>query len=179
MHNERIANFIDQADGLFLGFDYSWKKQWSDAILGTFGLSYLWSRNVAENEPLINQPPISTNFELQWDQGRFWKFDSSRFKIRPSYTFRQFQAPRTLTPQDLIDRVEIITPDSEIFDFLDAPDGYFLLDLAWNLKMRNLGVGIAVNNVLNTRYRNYLNEFRLFADEPGRNILINLNYSFK
>jgi len=171
--------FIDQADGLFLGFDYSWKKQWSDTVLGTLGLSYLWSRNIGENEPLINQPPISTNFELQWEQGRFWKFNSSRFKIRPSYTFRQFQAPRVLTPQELIDRVEVITPDSEIFDFLPAPNGYFLLDLSWNLKMKNLGIGITANNLLNTRYRNYLNEFRLFADEPGRNILISLNYSFK
>ena len=171
--------FTDQADGLFLGFDYSWKKQWSDSVFGTFGFSYLWSRNISENEPLINQPPISTNFELQWDQGRFWKFDSSRFKIRPSYTFRQFQAPRTVTPQQLIDRVEVITQDSEIFDFLPAPDGYFLLDLSWNLKMKNLGITIAANNLLNTRYRNLLNELRLFADEPGRNILISLNYSLK
>ncbi|MEO0571127.1 MAG: TonB-dependent receptor [Bacteroidota bacterium] len=171
--------FIDQADGLFLGFDYSWKRRWSKTVLGTFGLSYLWSRNIAENEPLINQPPISTNFELQWDQGKFWKFESSRFKIRPSYTFRQFQAPRAVTPQELIDGVEVITPQSEIFDFLPAPDGYFLLDVSWNLQLKNFSASIAANNLLNTRYRNYLNEFRLFADEPGRNILVSLNYSFK
>ena len=173
------AFFFDQADALFIGADYTWESQWSQKLSGTFGLSYLWSRNVGENEPLINQPPITTNFEFQWNQGDFWFLESSRVTLRPSYTFEQFQAPRTVSPQSLADSSVVITSDSEIFDFLDAPEGYFLLDLSWNFKWKNLNAGISVNNLLNTRYRNYLNELRFYADEPGRNILFTLNYSFK
>ena len=173
------AFFIDQADALFLGLDYTWKKEWTERISTTFGLSYLWSRNIGENEPLINQPPISTNLQFQWDQGKFWVFDSSKWTIRPSYTFEQFQAPRTVSLESLVDGSATITTDSEIFDFIDAPDGYFLLDVSWNFKWKNLSGGIAAQNLLNTNYRNYLNELRYFADEPGINILFNLNYSFK
>ncbi|NAS31901.1 TonB-dependent receptor [Flavobacteriaceae bacterium R38] len=175
----QFAFFVDQADALFLGFDYTWKKELTKKISATYGFSYLWSRNVGENEPLINQPPISTNLEVQWDQGKLWFFESSKWSIRPSYTFRQFQAPRTVRPESLVDGSEIITENSEIFDFIDAPDGYFLLDASWNFKWKNLSGGITAQNLLNTSYRNYLNEFRYFSDEPGINLLFSLNYNFK
>jgi len=174
----QFAFFFDQADALFLGLDYSWKKELTKQLSGTFGLSYLWSRNIGENEPLIDQSPISTSLELQWDQGKLWIFESSRWKIRPNYTFRQFQAPRTVSPENLADGSVIITPDSEIFDFLNAPEGYFLLDLSWEFKWKKVNGSITAQNLLNTNYRNYLNEFRYFADEPGRNILFALNYTF-
>jgi len=173
------AFIVDQADALFLGLDYTWKKEFTKQVSGTFGLSYLWSRNIGENEPLIDQPPISANLQLQWNQGKTWVFESSKWSIRPNYTFQQFQAPRTVSPESLVDGSEVVTTSSEIFDFLDAPEGYFLLDLSWNFKWKNLNGSITAKNVLNTSYRDYLNEFRYFADEPGRNILFTLNYSFK
>ena len=169
---------IDQADALFLGLDYTWKKEITNQLSGTFGLSYLWSRNIKEDEPLINQPPISTNLQLQWEQGKLWLFESSKWSIKPSYTFRQFQAPRTISLQSLVDGSVEVTPDSEIFDFLDAPDGYFLVDIAWNFKWKRINGSITAQNLLNTSYRNYLNELRYFADEPGINVLLNLNYKF-
>jgi len=174
----QFAFFIDQADALFLGLDYTWKKELTQQLTGTFGLSYLWSQNVGENEPLINQAPITTNLELQWDQGKLWVFESSKWALRPSYTFEQFQAPRTVSPESLVDGSVVVTPDSEIFDFQDAPNGYFLLDLSWNFKWKSLGGSITAQNLLNADYRNYLNEFRYFADEPGRNVIFTLNYNF-
>ena len=174
-----LALIVDQADGLFIGADYTWKNQWSKKISSTYGLSYLWSKNIGKNGPLINQPPISTNFKLEWDQGDLWFLDASKLSLKSSYTFEQFQAPRTISPESLADGSVVVTSSSEIFDFLDAPNGYFLLDLAYNFKWKNLNGSISANNLLNTRYRNYLNDVRYFADEPGRNILVTLNYSFK
>jgi len=173
------AFFFDQVDALFFGSDYTWKKEWTESLIGTFGLSFLWSTNIGDNDPLINQPPISTNFELLWKQGKVWIFDSSDWMIRPSYTFRQFQAPRTITPESLVNGEVELNTASEIFDFADATDGFFLLDLSWNFKLKNLNGGITVQNLLNTRYRDYLNEMRYFADEPGRNLIFSLNYQFK
>ncbi|WP_435579264.1 TonB-dependent receptor [Gilvibacter sp.] len=172
------AFIIDQAEALFIGLDYTWKHDFSERLSSTYGLSYLWSRNIGDDQPLIEQPPISTNLELQWEQGGFWIFDESNWGVRPSYTFEQFQAPRTVTPESLVDGTVEITSDSEIFDFIDAPQGYFLLDLLWSFQVKNLGGSITAQNVLNNSYRNYLNEFRYFADEPGINILFSLNYSF-
>ena len=38
---------------------------------------------------------------------------------------------------------------------------------------------IAVNNLTNVAYRDYLDRFRYFADEPGRNIIFRLRVPFK
>ena len=172
------AFIFDQTDALFLGADYSLQKEFEKNITGIFGFSYLWSRNISENIPLINQPPISTSLEIKWDQGKVWKFETSKWIIRYSYTFLQYQAPRTILPQSLIDGTKKITTDSEIFDFIDAPRDYFLLDISWNFKWKNFSGSIGVQNLLNNSYRDYLNEMRYFADEPGRNIFFTLNYSF-
>ena len=168
-----------QADAFFTGFDYSWERDWSKNFLGNFEMSYLWSKNINKNEPLINQPPILASYKLIWKYQKLWKLESSMFSIKPAYTFRQFQSPRTVSPEELISGAEPITTDSKIFDFRDAPNGYFLLDISWGVKWKNIRGSISCNNVFNTRYRNYLNEMRYFADEPGRNILFTLNYTFK
>jgi len=173
------AFIFDQVDALFFGVDYSWKKKWTDKISSVFDASYLWSRNVGDNAPLINQPPISMNVKLKWNQGKIGVFDASRWAIRPSYTFLQFQAPRTITPESLVDKSVELTTDSEIFDFAAATDGYFLLDLSWTFKRKNLSGGITVQNLLNTGYRDYLNQMRYFADESGRNLLFTLKYTLK
>ncbi len=174
-----LAFIFDQADALFLGADYNWRTRWTTSISTDLGLSYLWTRNIGDDEPLINQPPISTSLSIQWDQGTFLGLSSSIVKLRSSYTFEQFQAPRTIPIQAIVDGSETVTLDSEIFDVLDPPEGYFLLDLSWSFGFKNLSGSIAVQNVLNTSYRSYLNDLRYFADEPGRNLILSLNYQFK
>lgn len=168
----------DQADALFIGTDLSWQKEWSNSVNGTLGMSYLWPLNIEKNESLINQPPITINYQLDWEMPTFYKSISSQLSLKPSYTFRQFQAPRTIRPEALIDGSVIITPASEIFDFKDAPKGYFLFDIAWQLKSKRFDIGLSIQNVFNTRYRNYLNEMRYFADEPGINFLFSIKYLF-
>ncbi|AZQ63299.1 TonB-dependent receptor [Flammeovirga pectinis] len=174
-----MPGFIfDQADALFIGGDFTWQKQWSPTTNGTFGISYLWSKNVEKNEPLINQPPITTHYTLRWNLKPFWILESSNLSVKPSYTFQQFQAPRTIPPEDIIDGNVEITPESEIFDYKDAPEGYFLFDISYGFKIKQFTASIAVQNVFNTRYRNYLNSMRYFADETGRNFLFSLKYNF-
>jgi iron complex outermembrane receptor protein len=128
---------------------------------------------------LIDQVPVKVNYKLIWNQGKFWKFKSSKFTLKPSYTFQQFQKPRTILPEDLIDGSVVITADSEIFDFKDPPQDYFLFDASWSFAWKSLNASITVKNLFNNRFRDYLNEMRYFADEPGRNILFNVIYKFK
>ena len=172
------AFIVDQANVLFLGSDLTWQKKWSSQLHGIFGLSYLWSKNTEKDEVLINQPPISTNYKLVWEKKKLLGSTDSRLSIKPSYTFTQTQAPRTVPAENFIDGSATITPQSEIFDFMEAPSGVFLLDVSWQLKWKSLKVNLAVHNLLNTSYRNYLNEMRYFADELGRNYLVTINYMF-
>jgi iron complex outermembrane receptor protein len=39
-------------------------------------------------------------------------------------------------------------------------------------------VGLQVNNLLNTEYKEYMNRFRYFTADMGRNILLKINYQF-
>ncbi len=168
---------FDQADAFFVGADFTWQKQWTKNISAVFGASYLWSKNVKKNESLINQPPITANYKLMYNLPKLWKLESSQLRLRPSYTFRQFQSPRTASPTELIDGSVQLTPESEIFDFKHAPNGYFLIDIGWKFKLKNFTASIDVKNMLNTRYRDYLNEMRYFADDMGVNFLLSINYT--
>lgn len=68
------------------------------------------------------------------------------------------------------------------FDFAAAPEGYSV----WNMGIQtpiktgksNLNVGLHVNNLFNTSYKDYMNRFRYFTHEMGRNILVKFNYEF-
>jgi iron complex outermembrane receptor protein len=61
-------------------------------------------------------------------------------------------------------------------DYVAPPEGYTLLNLSAGMDIRTknttIALGIGINNLLNTRYRDYMNRFRYFSDEMGRNISI-------
>ncbi|MEM6526534.1 MAG: TonB-dependent receptor [Bacteroidota bacterium] len=172
------AYIFDQSDALFTGADLTYSNTIADRLKGTFGASYIWSRNLERGEPLINQPPITVNAELSWETPSFLGLNFSKLTLLTSYTFRQFQAPRTISAEQLINREVEINANSEIFDFKDVPDGYFLGNLRWEWSYGKLGGQFEVRNILNTSYRDYLNQMRLFADDLGRNFLFTFNYKF-
>ncbi len=73
------------------------------------------------------------------------------------------------------------TPDS-IQDYAAAPDSYALVDasIAYSkqFKKNQFEVGVTVDNVFNTDYRNYLDRYRYFAASPGINFGLRLHYKF-
>ena len=70
-------------------------------------------------------------------------------------------------------------------DFIPPPKSYTLIGLeaaaTFMLKNQPFIVGLSVTNLLNTKYRDYLNRFRYYADEMGRNISVKIKIplSFK
>lgn len=67
-------------------------------------------------------------------------------------------------------------------DYVAPPADYFLingtLNYEWPLKKNTLQLGLVIDNALNKTYRDYMNRFRYFTDEMGRNFSIKLNYKF-
>ncbi|MFM8450933.1 MAG: TonB-dependent receptor, partial [Haliscomenobacter sp.] len=63
-------------------------------------------------------------------------------------------------------------------DYTPPPDGYLRLDAeaayTTHIRKQHLEIGLSVLNLLNTRYRDYLNRLRYFAEEPGRNLVIRI-----
>jgi iron complex outermembrane receptor protein len=63
-------------------------------------------------------------------------------------------------------------------DYSEPPAGYFLVNLNAGMNMGKVEIGLRVTNALNTAYRDYLNRFRYYADDQGRNISLKVGYKF-
>ena len=61
-------------------------------------------------------------------------------------------------------------------DFLAPPSAYTLWRIDGGVKIKKLALGFTINNTLNTSYREYLNRFRYFTDDMGRNISVRVKY---
>ena len=67
-------------------------------------------------------------------------------------------------------------------DYAPPPPGHTRFKLEGGAQFRLSGqpleVSLAVFNLFNTSYRQYLNRFRYFADETGRNVSVHLRVPF-
>lgn len=67
-------------------------------------------------------------------------------------------------------------------DFVAPPSEYTLLNASFFTKLSAktpITFHFGVRNILNTSFRSYLNRFRYFADEAGRNFTIGIKYNFE
>ncbi|MAY22139.1 MAG: TonB-dependent receptor [Flavobacteriaceae bacterium] len=136
----------------------------------TFSLVKGYERN--NNNPLINMPPVSFTNEFTY-QKTHWNFS-----LRQAYFFEQNEFPNT--------NFEVFIPEtqtSEIIDVSTPPGAYQLWSLSANYQFNvfnksKLSVGLQVQNLFDTAYRNYLNRLRYYADDLGRNIIINTKINF-
>ncbi|WP_149272983.1 TonB-dependent receptor [Pareuzebyella sediminis] len=127
------------------------------------------------DEPLINMPPVSTKNELVYENR---KLNNLRLAVQSEYVFRQNEFPDTNFEVFIAE-----TQTTEIVDVSTPPDAYHLLGLNSNIDVglgahSKLTFGVTVSNLLNTKYRNYLNRLRYYADDLGRNFLITIKMNY-
>jgi len=102
------------------------------------------------------------------------------------YIAKQNRAPRVVTVREIItDQEQGIDPfkdDSSNFDFMAAPDGYLLWNLAVGTSIKRNRIQydfrLASENTLNQKYREYTNRFRYYSDDIGRNVVLSLKCIF-
>ena len=63
-------------------------------------------------------------------------------------------------------------------DYSEPPAGYYLVNLNGGITIKHFDISIRVSNALNAAYRDYLNRFRYYADDQGRNISMKVAYTF-
>lgn len=126
--------------------------------------SFLRARNLTIDDYLVLMPgdQIGGKVRYQLDDGELLR----RPYVSVDYTYNR-QQHRVPVDQD----------------YTDPPEGYGLvtLDAGFSLdqqKRQSLDFGVSVYNALNVSYRNYLNRFRYYADEMGRNFVLRLKYNF-
>jgi iron complex outermembrane recepter protein len=167
-----------QTNALLAGSDLSIEVPVTKRINYSLNASYVYAADqVAPNNRLPFIPPASILNALSYTIPAAGKWKDVRTSIKGNYVMRQSRAPETINPADISS-----TPIDSNFDFMDAPDPYFVLriDLSASLPLgnRELTFSLTGENLLNHSYRNYMNRLRYYADETGINILVRINYKF-
>lgn len=151
-----------QATAFFYGFDFAGSYQFTDNLSGYAKGSIIRAKNTDEN----NYFPFIPSDRMDWGI---------------AYNFGKGTSTQTnkLTLSNILVAKQTREPD---FDIAAAPPAYALFNLAYqrgiNLKENKLNVGVQVQNLFNTSYKEYMNRFRYFTDDIGRNILLKINYQF-
>ncbi|RFS14354.1 TonB-dependent receptor [Emticicia sp. C21] len=164
-----------QTNARFRGIDLSGNFQIQKHISLNSKLSYLQAQDITHSQPLIMIPPN------RWENTLRYEWKKSGISLTNLYVAKQNRVPAKVIFSEI--------PINEIIfnqyggDFAPPPPAYTLWSAAFTqqLKFNNrtgLDVSLTVNNLLNTAYRDYLNRFRYFADEIGRNFVIRAKYSF-
>jgi len=170
----------DQTNALLWGLDLAATWKYSKQLEAQFQGSYLWSKQIDENDFFAGQPPAKLSYELEY-RPSIARLRNTSVQLGANYTFRQFQHPRILSVHEFINAyqndLDRFANDASDFDILPPPDGFFLLDAAFKTQWRKLKVQFQVRNLLNTRYRSYTDRLRYFADGLGRNLIFSVGYS--
>ncbi len=129
----------------------------------------------SRDRDLIHMPPVNTQNEIVYQNERYHNL---RLALQSNYTFRQNDFPDN--------NFEVFIPEtgsSEIVDVSTPPGAYHLLNFDAEIDVKlnpksTLRLGVGINNIFNTSYRNYLNRLRLYADDSGRNFLIRMKINY-
>ena len=114
----------------------------------------------------------------RWSAGLHYHSTKSRSGARPNRLGLPVQGGVEIQHVAHQKRVPLDSANQVILDYAPAPPAYSLLRfyLGGQLRGGHLQWLISMDNALNTRYRDYMNRLRYFADEPGLNLCFRLQY---
>ncbi|MEE2800586.1 MAG: TonB-dependent receptor [Bacteroidota bacterium] len=141
--------------------------------------SYVYGEDVKNDKPLIDIPPaqLLTKIEIEdvFTEGL-------QVEIANQQVWKQDRFPDN--DYEITYAADNGNAVTETVEISESPDAYNLwnLGLAYSIKSQNnkpnLSFRLQVNNVLSTKYRDYLNRQRFYADEIGRNFIAQILYNF-
>ncbi len=158
----------EQTNATIQGLDLMANYTFKNMMNGMIKYSYLRGYDLSNDRPLIFMPPNSIFGNIKYRINKSFKsndleLNGLEFEINNRFVFKQ---NHILNSQD----------------FALPPPAYNLLGLRAssniNLKSNNFRIFVDIDNVLNVRYRNYLNRLRYFANENGISLTLGLNYTF-
>ncbi|GAB3956051.1 TonB-dependent receptor [Spirosoma harenae] len=164
-----------QVQATFRGIDATLTYKLTDQLAFTTKNSLLFAYNHTDRGYLVFIPPNRSDNSLRYEWAKWGKLSELYLSITGLYVARQNRAPTVTTRQE---NGQIIFTG----DFAAPPPAYFLLgaELGFRMPIGNQRMNIILSgtNLANVAYRDYLNRFRYFADEQGRNIMLKLRLPF-
>lgn len=152
-----------QTNAMFTGIDLTFNDSLSKHFIFSTRLSLLRAYNTKAKEYIILTPPANM------ENGLKYSFDFS-----PALKEAYLKAGNTIVLQ------KKNVPSDQ--DLKAPPKGYLLWSLETGFGVmagkQELYFTFTVYNLFNKKYRDYLDAFRYFTDEPGRNFVVRLKVPF-
>jgi iron complex outermembrane receptor protein len=154
-----------QTNANFTGADIYYKIDLSKGFDFSQKLSFVYAYNIIDKNYLPFIPPFNTESKLSYIIPIHKKIDDFKISFIGTYVSRQ----------NLTNRTQEVVAN---------PKGYFLLGFESGLAIHRkkqqepITLYFEIQNMLNTRYRDYMNRWRYFADEAGINFSIKLKIPF-
>ncbi len=153
-----------QADARLAGFDFSMKVKTISNLFLQSKISFIQAYDISQDDYFTGIP--SNRFEnyISYECEQWGKLANVDFSAGVLNVLEQKRVPADK-------------------DFSPPPAAYFLLNISAGFKIplsnnHKLGFQVAVENLLDKSYRDYMNRFRYYADDTGRNFILRIHYSF-
>lgn len=175
-----------QTDALFLGADLSASWQLDTHWRITPRASLLGASDESNDDYLVFIPPNRYEVAIRYERQKLSAFSNFFVESKIKMTDKQHRAPRTIPVSVFKESIEEDTDplqgNASNFDFMDAPDAYWLWNIAAGLSLNTeharYDFRLSSENILNTSYREYTNRFRYYADDLGRNFILSIKCTF-
>ena len=169
-----VWNYL-QTDAELYGIDFSANYTISEAFTVSNKSSYTVGNDIENNRPLIDIPAFNTINTISYRNDAWKDFSAT---LKSEWVFEQ-----TKFPDNNFETFIAATNETVLVDISTPPSAFHLLHLYTEATFKtsentNLNIALSVNNLLNTNYRAYLNRLRYFADDLGRNIMLQLQFNY-
>ena len=166
-----------QTDALLAGLDLQASWDIGDHWQYRPGFAYVYGQDVKNERALIDMPPLNITNILRYSNTGWHNLF---LELRSEAVFRQGRYPDNNFYTDV---TENGATTAALVDISTPPAGYHLLHfnsgISFNMfKKASATVGLAIYNILDTPYRDYLNRQRLYTDDLGRNIQLQLKFTY-
>ncbi|MEP5254076.1 MAG: TonB-dependent receptor [Winogradskyella arenosi] len=164
-----------QTDAELYGIDLSADYHINEHFKFSNKSSYTVGTNIEDDKPLINIPGFKTLNTITYTNANWKQFSAS---LSSDWNFEQNRYP-----DNNFETYIAATEETVLVDVSTPPSAYQLLNLYSEVTLKtsaktNLNIALSVNNLLDTKYRAYLNRLRYFADDLGRNIMLQLQFNY-
>lgn len=167
-----------QVEATFRGVDATIRYKLTNRLTFSSRTSLLFAYDHTNRDYLVYIPPNRTDNGLRYELGTQQVTDSKRISglflsLTNQYVARQNRVP-AVAQQEENGRI-VFTGD-----FAPPPAAYALMGaeigFSWRVSRQPVNVILTGTNLLNRTYRDYLDRFRYFADQPGRMVLLILKW---
>lgn len=152
--------FYRQCNALINGTNISLRYPVNDFWELSLKGMYLRGDNLSNKEALIYMPANRVSGTLQYHLRNKKNHKNSFICLETNYVLKQNRVPKGI-------------------DYKPAPADYLLFGISFGSQLKfgkeTISIYATVNNLLNTRYRDYLDRFRYFCDAPGRNFSVRMH----